>query len=95
MLSRPPLGLTGSLPPIVVSPHVFAVGARESLVAGDEAEEALWIGARDVFDPKNRSTFLLVLREGERAFPSIQVGPHVIWGLTERILDRLASLVTI
>lgn len=86
---------TPFLPPIIVSPHVFAVGAREFLVPGDEAEEALWISAHDIFDPGNRTTFLFALPEGERAYPAIQVGPHRIWGLTERILDRLAALATI
>jgi 8-oxo-dGTP pyrophosphatase MutT (NUDIX family) len=86
---------TPFLPPIIVSPHVFAVGAREFLVPGDEAEEALWISAHDIFDPGNRTTFPFALPEGERAFPAIQVGPHLIWGLTERILDRLVALASV
>lgn len=83
---------TPFLPPIVVAPHVFAIGVREPLRPGDEAEEALWISARDLFDPTHRTTFLVALPGGEHAFPAIQVGPHLIWGLTERILDRVALI---
>jgi len=78
------------LPPIVVSPQVFAVGPREPLVPGEEADEALWISARDIFDPANRTTF--ALPGGGRAFPAIEVGPHLVWGLTERVLDRVSVL---
>ena len=83
---------TPHLPPIIVSPHVFAVSARAPLVPGDEADEALWLPARDIFDPANRTTFALPLPGGERAFPAIEVGTHLVWGLTERILQQLASI---
>jgi 8-oxo-dGTP pyrophosphatase MutT (NUDIX family) len=80
------------LPPIIVSPHVFAVGAREPLVPGDEADEALWLPARDIFDPANRTTFAFPLQGGDRAFPAIEIGPHLVWGLTERILHQVATI---
>ena len=83
---------TPFLPPIVVTPHVFAVGARARLAPGDEAEEAFWIAAREIFDPANRTTFALMLPGGESAFPAIEVGPHTVWGLTERILHQIGEL---
>ena len=86
---------TPFLPPIVVTPHVFAVGAREPLAPGDEADEALWIPARDIFDPANRTTFAIALPGGERAFPAIEVGSHLVWGLTERILLHVAEFARI
>ena len=85
---------TPHLPPIIVSPHVFAVTARAPLVPGDEADEALWIPARDIFDPANRTTFALPFPGGERAFPAIEVGTHLVWGLTERILHQVAILAS-
>ena len=86
---------TPFLPPIVVTPHVFAVGAREPLAPGEEADEALWIPARDIFGPANRTTFVLSVPGGERAFPAIEVGSHLVWGLTERILRRVAEFARI
>ena len=83
---------TPYLPPIIVSPHVFAVSSREPLVPGDEADEALWLPARDIFDPANRTTFAFPLPGGDRAFPAIEVGPHLVWGLTERILHQVATI---
>lgn len=84
---------TPHLPPIIVSPHVFSVGGREAIAPGDEADEALWISARDVFDPANHTT--LTLPGGERTFPAIVVGPHLVWGLTERILRQVATLAEV
>jgi ADP-ribose pyrophosphatase YjhB (NUDIX family) len=83
---------TPQLPPIIVSPHVFAVGARALLVPGDEADEALWLPARDIFDPANRTTFALPFPGGERAFSAIEVGTHLVWGMTERILLQVAAI---
>jgi 8-oxo-dGTP pyrophosphatase MutT (NUDIX family) len=80
------------LPPLVVAPFVFAVPSLPALVPGEEAEEALWIPVREVFDPSNRSSCTLSLPSGTREFPAIRVRDHVVWGLTERILRLVEEL---
>lgn len=84
---------TPHLPPLIVAPFAFAVPSDPPLVAGDEADEALWIPVREIVDPANRTTFTLALPGGERSFPGILVRDRVIWGLTERILFQLWELV--
>lgn len=84
---------TPYLPPLIVAPFVFAVPDRPALTPGEEADEALWVGVGEIFDPANRTSFTLSLPSGKRDFPAIQVGEHVVWGLTERILRQVADLV--
>lgn len=83
---------TPYLPPLIVAPFVYSVPVPPLLSAGDEADAALWIPARQVFDPAHRTAFELPLPAGTRAFPAIQVQDLVIWGLTERILAQVAEL---
>lgn len=83
---------TPFLPPLVVTPWVFLVSARAAVVPGAEADDALWIAVGDLFAPAHRGTFLLPVPARSREFPAIRVGPHVIWGLTERILAQVRDL---
>ena len=83
---------TPFLPPLIVAPFAYSVPSPPTLIPGDEADAALWIPVREVFDPANRSSFSLNLPSGARSFAAIQVRDLVIWGLTERILRQVASL---
>jgi len=86
---------TPFLPPLVVRPYLFTVAAVSPLHAGDEADAALWIPVRELFDPTRQTLFSLPLPEGVRQFPAIAVGEHLIWGLTERVLRQVASLAAL
>ncbi len=86
---------TPFLPPLVVTPHVFLVPDRPAIAPGAEADEALWIGVRDLIDPANQTAFSVQLPTGKRDFPAIRIGPHVVWGLTERVLRQIAALAGI
>ena len=88
---------TPVLPAIVVTPYVFAlteVGQRSlDLVLSDEVAEAFWVPLATLADPTvTQETD--VQRPGEtwrvRAF---MVRQHVVWGLTERILRNLLTLI--
>jgi len=81
------------LPPLIVAPFVFALPDRPALAPGEEADEARWVPVRELFDPARRTSFTLTLPSGTRHFPAIQVGDNVVWGLTERILSSVISLV--
>lgn len=83
---------TPFLPPLVVTPWVFVVPARAAVVPGAEAEAAVWIPVADLLTAEYRTTFVFQLPGHSREFPAIQVGPHLIWGLTERILAQVFDL---
>jgi 8-oxo-dGTP pyrophosphatase MutT (NUDIX family) len=84
---------TPFLPPIVITPYVFAVPRRAPVAPGAEADEAFWIPLRDLFADAHRGVYDLRLPDGAHRFPAIRIGPHIIWGLTERILAQLGGLV--
>lgn len=84
---------TPYLPPLVVTPYVFLVPRELAAKAGPEAEEAVWLKVRDLFDPGLRKPFRLSFQGEVREFESIVVGDYTIWGLTERVLQQLNAAV--
>ena len=85
---------TPTLPPVVVRPYVFAVGARPALVPDVEVERAFWVPLRRLAEPGVRRKVTLTVRGVERTFPAYQVGDDVIWGMTERIITPFVELVS-
>ena len=80
---------TPYLPPLVVTPYVFLVPDRLDARPGPEAEAAVWLRVRDLFDPDLRQPYRLRFAGEVREFESIVVGDYTIWGLTERVLQQL------
>jgi 8-oxo-dGTP pyrophosphatase MutT (NUDIX family) len=81
--------VTRRLPPLVISPFVFAVEGGAAVVPDPrEVESALWVPLRHLADPGNRAVVDIPLPEGPIPFPAFRVGEHVVWGLTYRILDH-------
>jgi len=78
---------------IVVRPYVFAAADRPPLSLSDEVAEAFWVPLDYLRDPANYGEAVLELRGERRTFPAFHLGPHVIWGLTERILSPLLEMV--
>jgi len=84
---------TALLPPIVVTPWVFVVPAQADVAPGAEAETAVWIAIQDLFAPENRTVITVPFPTAPREFPAIRIGPHLVWGLTERIVAQIEDLV--
>jgi 8-oxo-dGTP pyrophosphatase MutT (NUDIX family) len=80
---------TPYLPPLVVTPYVFSVPGELATQAGPEAEAAVWLRVRDLFDPALRRPFRLRFSGEVKEFASIVVGDYTIWGLTEGVLQQL------
>lgn len=78
---------------IVVRPFVFAVSERPDLVLSDEVAETFWVPVAELRDPAIYHETVIELRGERRGFPAFHLGPHVIWGLTERILTPLLAMV--
>jgi len=77
---------------IVVRPFVFAVSERPDLVLSGEVAETFWVPVAALRDPAVYRETVIELRGERRGFPAFHLGPHVIWGLTERILTPLLAL---
>jgi len=85
---------TPTLPPVIVRPFVFALGARPALVPSDEVQRAFWLPLERLGEPGVRREITLTLRGVERTFPAYLVDDELIWGMTERILTPLIDLAT-
>lgn len=84
---------TVHLPRVIVTPVVFLARDRSPVAASPEVERALWLPVAELRDPANRGTLSLDRPDGNRTFPTINVGGLAIWGLTERILSELLTYV--
>lgn len=84
---------TPVLPPIIISPFVFALGGDARLVTSPEVAEAFWVPVEALRAPGVAREIELELASGPRRVQSLHHGSHVIWGLTERILRQFFSLL--
>ena len=86
---------TPVLPPVVVRPFVFALTARPPIVINPEVQDAFWVSFRALLAP-GVSGSITVDHPGipPRVLPAYRLGNHTIWGMSERILTPLISLVS-
>lgn len=86
---------TPVLPPVVVRPIVFALTERPTIVLNPEVQDAFWVPFRALQAPGVRGE-ITVDHPGipRRVLPSYTLGNRTIWGMSERILTPLISLVS-
>jgi 8-oxo-dGTP pyrophosphatase MutT (NUDIX family) len=83
-----PLG--PGLPRLVVRPFVFLVTSKPDVVLNEEVDLHLWVRFADLPDLATSSRVRVGTVNIE--VPAFLVGPHVVWGLTERILNSFIQL---
>lgn len=86
---------TPVLPPVVVRPFVFALIERPALDLSPEVQDAFWVPFRAFAAPGVRGE-ITVDHPGipRRVLPAYTLGNRTIWGMSERILTPLISLVS-
>ena len=82
------------LPPIVVRPYVFAVRAASPLAPSVEVAELFWAPLSKLFDPALSARMEVRPRGLRMTVDAIEFEGRVIWGMTERILRSLQSVVS-
>ena len=82
---------TPTLPPVVVRPFVAAILPRVTLTLNDECADAFWAPLAWLRDPASRLESVVRVRDADMRVPSYRRGEHVIWGMTERILQQFLS----
>jgi 8-oxo-dGTP pyrophosphatase MutT (NUDIX family) len=82
-----------SLPPVLVRPFVAAVGPDVELTLNYECAAAFWVPLAWLRDPASRRMTVLRERGAELQVYSYQRGEHLIWGMTERMLQQLVGIV--
>lgn len=84
--------LTPTPVPVLVRPFVFALAQRPILEANQEVALSVWVPWAELQEPGNYRPASLVVRGEPRTYPAFHLGPHLVWGLTERILTPLLDL---
>lgn len=84
---------TPVLPPIVVRPFVFALQANETFSLSREVADAFWVPIPVLGAPETSAESVVEVRGMRIRVPSFRHGPHVIWGMTERMLRQLLEVV--
>lgn len=86
---------TPVLPPVVVRPFVFALTQRPSIVPSPEVQNAFWVSFQALAAPGVRGD-ITIDHPGipRRVLPAYTLGNRTIWGMSERILTPLISLVS-
>ena len=82
------------LPPIMVRPYVFALDRRPALALNEEAAEAVWAPVRDLLRPEAYHAMIVQAGEVQRSYPAYRLGERVVWGMTERIVTPLLTLLS-
>jgi len=78
------------LPRILVRPFVFLLGSRPDVLTNYEVELHLWVKFSDL--PALADSATVTVAGIRINVPAFNVGPHVVWGLTERILKSFIDL---
>lgn len=79
---------------LVIVPHVFVL-EREVTLSPDPAEvdSVHWAPLGPMLRGETRTSHRYRHEGQELQFPAWQVGEHVVWGLTHRMLDSLFALL--
>ncbi len=83
---------TAALPPVLVRPFVFGLQDRPAVTLSREVDLHLWTSLAGL--PSTAREAVVNVRGVEMSVPSFLIGPHIVWGMTHRILLRFLDLAT-
>jgi 8-oxo-dGTP pyrophosphatase MutT (NUDIX family) len=84
---------TPTLPPIIVTPFVAIVRPDVGIETSDEVASAFWVALEALEDPSLTVESEVSARGATWRVPSYLLGGHIVWGMTERILRNLHTLL--
>ena len=84
---------TPTLPAIIVTPFVAIVRPDVRIETSDEVASAFWVALAALEDPSLTVESEVSARGATWRVPSYLLGGHIVWGMTERILRNLHSLL--
>jgi 8-oxo-dGTP pyrophosphatase MutT (NUDIX family) len=84
---------TPTLPPLIVRPFVYLVPEESPLHPNHEVAAAAWVPLDELAAPGVYRPFELELAGSPIAFPGYHLSQGVVWGMTERILTPLLTLL--
>ena len=84
---------TPTLPPIIVTPFVAIVRPEVVIETSDEVASAFWVALAALEDPSLAVESEVSARGATWRVPSYVLGGHIVWGMTERILQNLQRVL--
>ena len=81
------------LPSIVVRPFVFGVARKPRITPSDEVALHVWASVATL--DRSSQVVDVDVRESRYTVDAFVVGPHVIWGMTHRIIKPFLDLVNL
>ncbi len=82
-----------SLPRINIRPFVAIVHPDVEIVPSHEVAAHFWIPLDALRAPATQAEYEMEFDGSRLRFPGYRVGPHIAWGLTERIVRQLLGLL--
>jgi len=82
---------TPLLPPVVVRPFVFGLSHRPTVSANSEVALHVWVALDELAGGRTRTEITIPGRD--QRYPAYRVGPHLVWGMTERIILPFIELL--
>lgn len=80
--------------PVFARPFVFAVAGQPQPDPNEEVSAARWVPIRELSEPSNLRDFTLEIGGISRTFPAYHLGEGTIWGMTERMLTSLFTIIS-
>lgn len=88
-LDEHPATLAGVFTGMVIAPFVFALRGMPELRPNYEVAKIVWAPLGKMARGELDTSYELSRGDQRRSFPAFGVGPHVVWGLTHRMLTNL------
>lgn len=82
-----------ALPRIIVRPYVAVVRSDVSLRPSHEVAATFWVPLTILRDPAAQAEHVMTVNGVRARFPAYRVDEHLVWGMTERIVRQLLSLL--
>jgi 8-oxo-dGTP pyrophosphatase MutT (NUDIX family) len=84
---------TPVLPPIAVRPFVFVLSARPAIVLNPEVDNAAWVGLDHFLRADTHHPVRLDIAGESRQVQAYELENGIVWGMTERIVTSLISIL--
>jgi 8-oxo-dGTP pyrophosphatase MutT (NUDIX family) len=82
-----------ALPPILIRPFVAVVPADVIFSPSEEVAATFWVPLTVLRHEDTRAEHVITINGARSRFPGFRVEQHIVWGLTERIVQQLLSLL--
>ncbi|GAB1344360.1 NUDIX hydrolase [Gemmatimonas sp.] len=81
------------LPPILIRPFVAVVAPDVTFAFSDEVAATFWVPLSVLAHQDTRAEHVMTIDGARARFPGYRVDQHIVWGLTERIVQQMLSLL--